>query len=259
MAGDWIKLEFVTPEKPEVYEIAGNLGVTPNEVIGGLVRMWIWANAHSENGDALSVTKRALDSVAHLDGLADAMLRVGWLREKNGRFSVPHFERHNTESAKKRAQTAKRMKRLRYAGSVTKASPEKRREEKRNTPPPSPAKPVPGAGGGGGLAAPTGAAEGKETVRHLVAKYGVSKRKAVELVASIEGITPAVVDECVKRANPKQPGGVVLAVEDGAAFAIEEARGRRELAQRNIERLRAQSEAEQREREQRRAAREAKA
>ena len=34
MAGDWIKFETVTPDKPEVYELAGLLNLDPDAVVG---------------------------------------------------------------------------------------------------------------------------------------------------------------------------------------------------------------------------------
>lgn len=142
MAGDWIKIESATPNKPEVDLIAEILGVSVNEVIGGLVRLWIWADQQTINGNAPSVTKNAIDRHSGVTGLADAMIsdRVGWLVETDsGGFLFPNFDRHNGQTAKTRGLTAKRVaeckKRSSNAPSVTSALPreEKRREEKRSS------------------------------------------------------------------------------------------------------------------------------
>jgi len=142
MAGDWIKIEAVTPGKPEVDMIAELLGVTVNEVIGGLVRLWIWADQQTIDGNARSVTKSAIERNSGVTGLADAMLHpaVCWLEaDESGGFRFPNFERHNGQTTKQRALTAKRVaahkQRKGNAPSVTSALPreEKRREESIDT------------------------------------------------------------------------------------------------------------------------------
>jgi len=52
----------------------------------------------------------------------------------------PNFDRHNGKSAKRRSLTKKRTEAWRDAPSVTRASPEKRREEKSKNTPPTPSK-----------------------------------------------------------------------------------------------------------------------
>lgn len=145
MAGDWIKIENVTPAKPEIDVIAELLEVSVNEVLGGLVRVWIWADQQTIDGNARGVTKNAIDRNSGVTGLANAMLdsRVRWLIEnENGGFLFPNFERHNGQTAKTRALTSKRVSDLRKrscnAGIVTQSLPEKRREEiYKNSPNPS--------------------------------------------------------------------------------------------------------------------------
>lgn len=138
MAGDWIKIELTTPSKPEVDVLAELLDVSVNEVIGGLVRLWIWADQQTVDGNAHSVTKNAIDRHSGVTGLAAALLneRVRWLDAcDSGGFCFPNFERHNGQTAKQRALTAKRVahhkKRKGNDASVTQALPreEKRRED----------------------------------------------------------------------------------------------------------------------------------
>ena len=143
MAGDWIKVEHWTPDKPEVYQIAEKLSIDPDAVTGKLLRIWIWADQQTLNGDAHSVTRASLDRLAGVTGFTDAMLTAKWLGKTESGYSFTNFDRHNGETAKTRALTAKRNSALRGrrngsdAHSVTPPSPpaspkeEKRREEKK--------------------------------------------------------------------------------------------------------------------------------
>jgi hypothetical protein len=88
--------------------MADILGITPEQVFGHLFRVWVWADQQSLNGHAISVTEKGLDRVSRHAGLATAMREVGWLTGKDGAITFPNFERHNGETAKKRALAAKR-------------------------------------------------------------------------------------------------------------------------------------------------------
>lgn len=110
MAGDWIKIEHTLPDKPEVFRIAMELGITPEHVAGCLLRVWIWADQQSINGNALTVTGVTLDRIACNVGFAKALKNVGWLNGDDFNFTLPNFERHNGETAKTRALTSKRVK-----------------------------------------------------------------------------------------------------------------------------------------------------
>jgi hypothetical protein len=146
MAGDWIKVQTCTPDKPEVHMIADYLGIDPDAVTGKLIRIWCWADQQTSDGNAPSVTKSLLDRFAGITGFADALISVGWLEPLDGGFRFPNFDRHNGNSAKTRASGAKRVEKHRKttnssvtqmkqkcnAQSVTAALPEKRREEINN-------------------------------------------------------------------------------------------------------------------------------
>lgn len=137
MAGDWIKIEKSTPRKPEVLHLCELLSVTPDEAFGLCFRFWSWCDDHLETGCASRVTEKMIDVALGRNGLASALIEVGWLQARNGSLVIPNFDRHLSESAKKRALSGKRMAKSRLrsscADSVTKAQPEKRREEKSNT------------------------------------------------------------------------------------------------------------------------------
>ena len=109
MAGSWIKVEVITPDKPEIFQIAEILNIDPDAVLGKLVRIWAWADQQTVDGNAGSVTKGVLDRIAFITGFADALIAVGWLAYDGNKLILPNFERHNGESSKKRALTNRRV------------------------------------------------------------------------------------------------------------------------------------------------------
>jgi hypothetical protein len=138
MAGDWIKFELATMDKPEVCQIADLADIDQDAVVGKLMRVWAWFDQQTEKGNAPSVSKKLLDRSVGVTGFCEHMKSVGWMAEAEGMISLPHFERHNGKTGKNRALTAKRVashKTKGNAANVTSALPkeEKRREDQHNT------------------------------------------------------------------------------------------------------------------------------
>lgn len=148
----WIKFDIATSEKPEVWQMATQLALDPDAVVGKLLRVWAWFDEHTTDGNAPSVTKALLNSKLSVSGFCECMIAVGWMIESEGQISLPNFDRHNGTTAKNRALTAQRVgshkeRKQRVtqnfeksnAQSVTTALPreEKIREDKNNlnTPP----------------------------------------------------------------------------------------------------------------------------
>jgi hypothetical protein len=109
MAGDWIKFELTTLDKPEVCQIADLADIDPDAVVGKLMRVWGWFDQQTENGNAPSVSKKLLDRLVGVTGFCEYMKSVAWMIEAEGAISLPHFERHNGKTAKNRLLTAKRV------------------------------------------------------------------------------------------------------------------------------------------------------
>jgi hypothetical protein len=144
MAGDWLKFEKATPDKPEVFAIAARLNLDPDAVVGKLIRVWSWFDTHTVDGNGRSVTPSLLDRISGVTGFVMAMASVGWLVVSDDGVSLPNFDRHTGETAKGRALTAKRVaghkERSNAKGNgdgVTSALPreEKRREEEKQKKP----------------------------------------------------------------------------------------------------------------------------
>ena len=113
MAGDWLKIQHATPDKPEIVRMAGILDIDHNAVVGACLRLWIWADQQTVDGNGLSVTIKFIDRVTHCPDLGQAMVEVGWLTGTDGNLTLPNYDRHNGRTAKTRAQTAARVKRAR--------------------------------------------------------------------------------------------------------------------------------------------------
>ena len=109
MAGDWIKFELTTLDKPEVCQIADLADIDPDAVVGKLMRVWGWFDQQTENGNAPSVSKKLLDRLVGIIGFCEHMKSVAWMIEAEGVISLPHFDRHNGKTAKNRLLTAKRV------------------------------------------------------------------------------------------------------------------------------------------------------
>ncbi len=138
MAGEWLKMEACTPEKSEVLAITAKMGWDDTDLtVGKLFRIWRWFDQQTTDGNACGVTTALLDRIVGVAGFCSAMLSVGWLAITDDGISLPNFDRHNGNTAKNRAQTAKRVATHKAiakanaqgnAGSVSDALP---REEKR--------------------------------------------------------------------------------------------------------------------------------
>jgi hypothetical protein len=109
MSGEWIKMRHDLHEDPAVISIAGKLDIREAEVVGHLHWLWSWADKHSVDGNAVSVTADWIDRKIGRTGFASAMVEVRWLLIDGGTVTFPNFDRHNGETAKKRAVTNKRV------------------------------------------------------------------------------------------------------------------------------------------------------
>lgn len=153
MAGDWIKFEHATPRKPEVFQIAAELGIDTDTTVGLLIRFWVWVSENlSEKCPEVFGHAAMIDAIVGRSGFAEAAIRAGWLHIENNTLSIPNYAEHLSETAKKRAEDAKRKRFERKGASEkcpknvqemsgkirTKNGLEKRREEKKredNAPP----------------------------------------------------------------------------------------------------------------------------
>jgi hypothetical protein len=105
---EWIKLETGTPDKPEIFELATLLNIEADAVLGKMMRVWTWFNAHTQKGSVPESVIPLLDRLTACSGFSEALLKVGWLTRKNGTVVLVNFDRHNGKEAKSRGLSAKR-------------------------------------------------------------------------------------------------------------------------------------------------------
>ena len=105
----WIKLETHIFDKLEIFEIAEELNIDPDSVVGKCCRIWSWFDLNTTNGVTPCVTESLLDRYCGIKGFCNAMLKAGWMEKDDKNLYLPNFDRHNSQSAKDRALTAKRV------------------------------------------------------------------------------------------------------------------------------------------------------
>jgi hypothetical protein len=111
MAGDWIKVERCTPDKPEVLRIARRLEIDRDAAFGKLFRFWSWLDGNCVDGIVDGVASTDVDAVVGVPGFTKTLEGVGWLEidDTAERITVSNFARHNGATAKARASKARRM------------------------------------------------------------------------------------------------------------------------------------------------------
>lgn len=110
------------PDKPEVIRMAELLNMDDVDVVvGKLIRLWSWADQQTVTGDCVQISSVYIDRLVFCKGFADALRSVGWIKGKDGSLKFVNFERHNGETAKARAESARRMAKSRSDGKGTNA------------------------------------------------------------------------------------------------------------------------------------------
>lgn len=110
MAGDWIKMRVDLSDDPAVIAISAKIGVDEDSVVGKLHRLWSWADRHTINGSTDGIRSVWIDRYVSCKGFAEALIDAGWLTETESGIAFPGFEKHNGESAKKRADAQARQR-----------------------------------------------------------------------------------------------------------------------------------------------------
>ena len=147
MAGDWIKFEHATLDKPEVLRMAEMLGISRREMLGLLLDFFCWLDKNSRHGCVTHMSRMSLDSVTHTSGFSACLVDVGWaeIDDATGVLTIKNWDRHNGNTAKTRAlgRDRKVTQRSRTQRDEIVTREEKRREEELNPPNPPAEKPPP--------------------------------------------------------------------------------------------------------------------
>lgn len=106
----WIKMRCDLTDDPAVIRMASLLKIDRFAVVGRLHKFWAWSDSHTVDGLVDWIDEHIVDELAAMPGFAKAMESVGWLEFREGAVALPKFDRHNGESAKKRADAAERQR-----------------------------------------------------------------------------------------------------------------------------------------------------
>ena len=115
MALDWMPVRLDLADDPAVIAISVATGLDENAVVGRLVKVWSWANRHTEDGRLRGVTAAWINQFVGKRGFAEAMAATDppWLVIEADGLTIPKFERYNGSSAKSRAQNTRRQQKSR--------------------------------------------------------------------------------------------------------------------------------------------------
>lgn len=113
MAGDWIKVRVGLIDDPDVYVMSDLLSLEVPTIVGHLLTFWGWMDRHSVDGEGIKLTDSAIDNRIGVPGFSAALREVGWLDGDPMALFIPHWDRHNSASAKARSleAEAKRIRR----------------------------------------------------------------------------------------------------------------------------------------------------
>lgn len=114
MAGDWLPVQFMTPDKPEIKTIAKQCNCSRGDAFLGWFRAYCYLQQHcDEQGRAEMITPEELDRCSNLIGLSAALQAVNWVIFDDDGLSVMSWQRFNSKSARTRIKAVERMKRMR--------------------------------------------------------------------------------------------------------------------------------------------------
>lgn len=108
----WIKVDTTLVNKPKVVQISRMLKKKREETLGFLIKFWCLVDGLTEDGFLPGYDRVAVDDLVGLKGFAKALQVVDWLDFDENGCTVSKYEKHNGNSAKKRAESALRNKRF---------------------------------------------------------------------------------------------------------------------------------------------------
>jgi DNA replication protein DnaT len=111
----WIKIDVNTPDKPEIRAAARLCDISIPEAFLAFFKLWAYFDQHTATGFIPALNLADLDDLSGVKGFGRAMQHVGWLDEDTRGIAVSNWDRHNGESAKKRALALQRVQKHRAA------------------------------------------------------------------------------------------------------------------------------------------------
>lgn len=115
MAGDWLPVRLDLASDPAVILITAKVEsvVDEDHCVGKLVKFWSWANAQLRSCNADVTPMYWIDRYVGAPGFAQAMVDAGWLEPFGDGIRIPNWDRWNSQAAKRRILTARRVQKSR--------------------------------------------------------------------------------------------------------------------------------------------------
>lgn len=138
----WVKIVNTLPRSRSIYALMRKLRCKRQAALGLAVDWLCWLDVNSTNGET-GMLDDEISDVLGWQGAAEALSAIGWVsHDEQGYVVALDFEKHNGETAKKRAEDAERQRKSRgkrdkcHGKSVTDVTaetrPDKIREDKSN-------------------------------------------------------------------------------------------------------------------------------
>lgn len=119
MAGDWIKMRSNLWDDPRISRLVDETNSCETMIVGALYWLWATADQHSADGAMPGMTLRTINRKTGVEGLGEALVAIGWLKEYDAGVCLVRFDEHNGESAKRRCVDAKRKANVRNLSDKT--------------------------------------------------------------------------------------------------------------------------------------------
>ena len=104
----WIKMRTNLDRDPDVIRLASMLSLEEDHIVGKLHRFWSWVDDQTDNGE-IDVAPTWVDRYVNAQGFCDSLVEVGWLSFTDKGLVIPNFEKHMSNTAKKRAENQRRV------------------------------------------------------------------------------------------------------------------------------------------------------
>ena len=111
---NWVRVNNSLPGSPKIIALARELCCSVNEALGVAVRWLCWLDAHTVDGKSGLLANEVNFMVCDQDGATEALESIGWAEvDDNGYVYAKNYDEFCSAGAKKRAQGAARVKRMR--------------------------------------------------------------------------------------------------------------------------------------------------
>lgn len=108
----WLKVAVDTPYKQAIRNAARDCGCSRGDAFLAFFELYSWLDEQTDDG-RLATDRAELDRWAGISGFAASLERSGWLTFQGDECIITNWGEHNGQCAKRRAEKARAMTRLR--------------------------------------------------------------------------------------------------------------------------------------------------